>query len=108
MAKFEIWLRKNGNMISPFLQKSTTASESGSASPPARSFSPASATDGEVPDGGGHGTVVRVDSTSSWGGLNLNMTAKEMREVIGSKKKRDPRKDDRLDFHKKYEIIQTL
>jgi len=89
-------------------QKSTTASESGSASPPARSFSPASATDGEVPDGGGHGTVVRVDSTSSWGGLNLNMTAKEMREVIGSKKKRDPRKDDRLDFHKKYEIIQTL
>ena len=59
--------------------------------------------------GGGHGNVSRVNSTgSNWGGLNLNMTAKEMREMIGSKKKRDPRRDDRIDFHKKYEIIQTL
>jgi len=41
-------------------------------------------------------------------GLNLNMTAKEMRERIGSRKKRDPRKDERMDFRKKYEIIQTL
>ena len=40
--------------------------------------------------------------------LNLNMTAAEMRERIGSKKKRDPRKDKTLDFRKKYEIIQTL
>ena len=44
----------------------------------------------------------------TWDGLNLNMTAAEMRERIGSKKKRDPRKEDRLDFQKKYDIIQTL
>jgi hypothetical protein len=47
-------------------------------------------------------------SASNWDGLNLNMTAAEMREKIGSKKKRDPRKDKSLDFRKKYEIIQTL
>ena len=40
--------------------------------------------------------------------LNLNMTAAEMREMIVSKKKRDPRKDKTLDFRKNYEIIQTL
>jgi len=40
--------------------------------------------------------------------LNLNMSAKEMREMICAKKKRDPRKDSRMDFKKKYEIIQTL
>jgi hypothetical protein len=42
------------------------------------------------------------------GGLNLNMSAKEMRERIGSKKKRDPRKDDRMDFREKFEIIDSL
>jgi len=41
-------------------------------------------------------------------GLDLNITAKEMRERIGSRKKRDPRKDNRMDFRKKHEIIQTL
>nr|ACO15399.1 Na+/H+ exchange regulatory cofactor NHE-RF2 [Caligus clemensi] len=40
--------------------------------------------------------------------LNLNMTAAEMRERISSKKKRDPRKDDRMDILRKYQIIQTL
>jgi len=100
-------------------EKSTTVSESGSAASPmhSRSFSPASAVSSEpshikdsLDAADDHGNISRVNSTgSNWGGLNLNMTAKEMREMIGSKKKRDPRRDDsRLDFHKKYEIIQTL
>merc|ERR1719315_68712 len=100
-------------------QKSTTVSESGSAASPmhSRSFSPASAVSSgpshikdSLDAADDHGNISRVNSTgSNWGGLNLNMTAKEMREMIGSKKKRDPRRDDsRLDFHKKYEIIQTL
>ena len=54
----------------------------------------------------GDGVVNQI--RTNWDGLNLNMTAAEMRARIGSKKKRDPRKDDRLDFKKKYEIIQTL
>lgn len=62
-------------------------------------------------------SIVVIESTRStpsptnqknFDGLNLNMTAKEMRERIGSRKKRDPRKDERMDFRKKYEIIQTL
>ena len=36
------------------------------------------------------------------------MTAAEMRQRIGSKKKRDPRKDDRMDFKQKYDIIDGL
>lgn len=52
--------------------------------------------------------TVSPGASSNWGGLDLNMTAAEMRERIGSKKKRDPRKDKSLDFRKKYEIIQTL
>ena len=45
---------------------------------------------------------------TNWDGLNLNMTAREMRERIGSKKKRDPRKENRMDFRTKYEMIQAL
>ena len=42
-------------------------------------------------------------------GLNLNMTAKEMRERLGSQKKRDPRKDsNRHDMRKKFEMIEAL
>ena len=41
---------------------------------------------------------VRSLRSSDLAGLNLNMSAKEMRARIGSKKKRDPRKDDRMDF----------
>ena len=44
----------------------------------------------------------------NWDGLNLNMTAREMRERIGSKKKKDPRKEDRMDFRTKYEMVQAL
>ena len=89
------------------LQKSTTISEDESTP---RSFSPSSMDNntsialnrGDVGDG-----VVNQIRTN-WDGLNLNMTAAEMRARIGSKKKRDPRKEDRLDFKRKYEIIQTL
>ena len=50
----------------------------------------------------------RSDSDrTDWDGLNLSLTAREMRERIGSKKKADPRRD-KLDMRKKYEIIQTL
>jgi len=41
-------------------------------------------------------------------GLNLNMTAKQMRQKIGSLKKRDPRVDDTIDIKKKHEIIKNL
>jgi len=56
------------------------------------------------------GSVRREEeiSRNREGGLDLPLTAKEMRERIVSKKKRDPRRDDRMDFRKKYEIIQTL
>lgn len=39
--------------------------------------------------------------------LNLNMTAKELRAQLASRKKYDPKKDC-LDFKKKYEIVQKL
>lgn len=45
---------------------------------------------------------------SDLAGLNLNMSAKEMRARIGSKKKRDPRKDDRMDFKEKFDILDGL
>jgi len=41
-------------------------------------------------------------------GLNLSMTAKEMRDMLASRRKKDPRIDDRMDFRRKHEIIQTL
>ncbi|XP_065226704.1 Na(+)/H(+) exchange regulatory cofactor NHE-RF1-like isoform X1 [Planococcus citri] len=39
--------------------------------------------------------------------LNLNMTAKELRAQLASRKKYDPKKDC-LDFKKKYDIVQKL
>ena len=44
----------------------------------------------------------------SLSGLDLNMSAKEMRERIGSKKKKDARKENSMDFTKKLQIIQSL
>eukprot|EP00092_Neocalanus_flemingeri_P015978 GFUD01017296.1.p1 GENE.GFUD01017296.1~~GFUD01017296.1.p1 ORF type:complete len:267 (-),score=93.15 GFUD01017296.1:9-809(-) len=41
-------------------------------------------------------------------GLNLNMSAKEMRQRVGSSKKTDPRIDDPIDLKKKYELINNL
>merc|ERR1719188_1707846 len=54
----------------------------------------------------GNGNVSLRSSDLS--GLNLNMSAKEMRARIGSKKKRDPRKDDRMDFKEKFDILDSL
>merc|ERR1711953_29724 len=55
-----------------------------------------------------HSTLERSDSDrTDWDGLSLNLSAREMRERIGSKKKADPRKE-KLDMRKKYDIIQTL
>lgn len=52
--------------------------------------------------------LCRSDSDQrDWDGLSLNLTAREMRERIGSKKKSDPRRE-KLDMRKKFEIIQTL
>ncbi|XP_023338949.1 mediator of RNA polymerase II transcription subunit 15 [Eurytemora carolleeae] len=46
--------------------------------------------------------------TGREGGLDLPMTAREMRERIASMKKKDKRVEERMDFKKKYEIIKTL
>ena len=55
-----------------------------------------------------HPNLERSDSDrTDWDGLSLNLSAREMRERIGSKKKTDPRKE-KLDMRKKYDIIQTL
>lgn len=46
-------------------------------------------------------------STKSHGGLNLNMTAAELRAKLAAKKKFDP-KNDSVDLRKKFEIVQKL
>ena len=100
-----------------FFQKSSTASIEES-SP--RSFSPSSLehmspvaaipTDSiDVADGSSNFDKQRnLGGSKTWDGLNLNMTAREMRQRIGSKKKKDPRKEDRMDFKTKYEMVQAL
>merc|ERR1712154_102621 len=40
--------------------------------------------------------------------LDLPITAAEMKLRISSRKKRDPRKDNRMDFNRKHQIIQSL
>ena len=67
-----------------------------------------SSDDGSSPRTTPSPNLERSDSDrTDWDGLNLSLTAREMRERIGSKKKADPRRD-KLDMRKKYEIIQTL
>merc|ERR1712004_476177 len=56
------------------------------------------------PLGNGTATIMGNGTT----GLNLSMTAKEMRNMLASRRKKDPRIDDRMDFRRKHEIIQTL
>lgn len=41
-------------------------------------------------------------------GLNLPITAKEMRERIEKLKKKDPRKEEHGDWWKKHMIVQAL
>merc|ERR1711915_707182 len=50
----------------------------------------------------------KMESARSLSGLDLNMSAKEMRERIGSKKKKDARKENSMDFMKKLQIVQSL
>merc|ERR1712106_108327 len=40
--------------------------------------------------------------------LDLTMTAKEMREMILSKKKEDPRKEKRKDMRKRVEMVEAM
>ncbi|XP_071545754.1 uncharacterized protein [Panulirus ornatus] len=47
------------------------------------------------------------NNTYNSSGLNLNMSAAEMRAMLARKKKADPRKDT-VDLRKKYEIIQNM
>ena len=44
----------------------------------------------------------------SVGVLNLSMTAKEMRELILSRKKKDPRKERRKDMRKRVEMVEAM
>ena len=39
---------------------------------------------------------------------DLTMTAKEMREMILSKKKKDPRKEKRKDMRKRVEMVEAM
>ena len=40
--------------------------------------------------------------------LNLDMSAQQMRELVGRRKKWDPRTEEKMDWWKKHQIIQTL
>ena len=40
--------------------------------------------------------------------LNLTMTAKEMKEMILSRKKKDPRKEKRRDMRKRVEMVEAM
>ncbi len=79
------------------------AFNSSSAGSTSSSMSPRSTPSPEPNSKYGVGSV-----SGAMGGLNLNMSAKEMRERIGSRKKRDPRRDDRMDFRQKFDIIDSL
>ena len=40
--------------------------------------------------------------------LDLTMTAKEMREMLLRRKKKDPRKEERMDMMKRVEMVEAL
>ena len=40
--------------------------------------------------------------------LDLSMTAKEMREMIVSRKKKDPRNERRKDIRRRVEMVEAL
>merc|ERR1712203_852506 len=48
----------------------------------------------------GNGTTTIMGNGTT--GLNLSMTAKEMRNMLASRRKKDPRIDDRMDFRRKH------
>ncbi|XP_065165719.1 Na(+)/H(+) exchange regulatory cofactor NHE-RF2 [Atheta coriaria] len=58
------------------------------------------------PQENGNGTI--IPPMSQGGGLNLNMTAAELRARLAAKKKFDPKKETTLDFKKKFDMIQKM
>lgn len=74
-----------------------------SPTPPASSASPSPTPYSDEP------RIRTPGSKSSTNGLDLNMTASEMRAKLAAKKKdkMDP-KNQKIDLRKKYDIIQTL
>nr|CAD7446220.1 unnamed protein product [Timema bartmani] len=50
---------------------------------------------------------VSIEQNHHNASLNLNMTAKELRAQLASRKKYDPKKES-MDFKKKYDIVQKL
>ena len=50
----------------------------------------------------------RPKSSADPGSLNLSMTAKEMREMILNRKKKDPRKEKRKDMRKRVEMVEAM
>ena len=40
--------------------------------------------------------------------LDLTMTAKEMREMLLRRKKKDPRKEERIDMRKRVELVEAM
>ena len=48
------------------------------------------------------------DSKVDLPNLDLTMTAKEMREMLLRRKKKDPRKEDRIDMRKKVEMVEAM
>jgi hypothetical protein len=48
-----------------------------------------------------------LDHNNRNSSLNLNMTAKELRAQLASRKKYDPKKES-MDFKKKFDIVQKL
>jgi hypothetical protein len=50
----------------------------------------------------------RPKSSADPGILNLGMTAKEMREMILNRKKKDPRKEKRKDMRKRVEMVKAM
>lgn len=54
-----------------------------------------------------HASPEKNNHLQKTGGLNLNMSAAELRAKLAAKKKYDP-KNDTVDLRKKYEIVQKL
>merc|ERR1719317_973478 len=52
--------------------------------------------------------IVSEKIAPSAGVLNLSMTAKEMREIILSRKKKDSRKERRKDMRRRVEMVEAM
>lgn len=52
-------------------------------------------------------TLTQANNNNNYSGLNLNMTASEMRELLSRRKKFDPKKAQ-MNIRQKYEIIQQM